>query len=68
LIHTLTATLVSILVAPGPGFTIRDYYLPMHERILANLRWKAGDSKRTRVSSTATTARVWELASDEEDE
>ena len=47
----------------GPGVTS----LPMQDRILANLRVKAGDTQQPRVSSSTSAGRVFEVDSEEEE-
>ena len=47
----------------GPGVTS----LPMQDRILANLRVKAGDTQQPRVSSSTSAGRVFELHLEEEE-
>ena len=47
----------------GPGVTS----LPMQDRILANLRVKAGATQQPRVSSSTSAGRVFELDSEDEE-
>ena len=47
----------------GPGVTS----LPMQDRILANLRVKAGDTQQPHVSSSTMAGRVFEVDSVEEE-
>ena len=47
----------------GPGVTS----LPMQDRILANLRVKAGDTQQPRVSSATSAGRAFEVDSEEEE-
>ena len=47
----------------GPGVTS----LPMQDRILANLRVKAGDTQQPHVSSSTSAGRVFEVDSEEEE-
>ena len=47
----------------GPGVTS----LPMQDRILANLRVKAGNTRQWRVSSSTSSGRVFEVDSEEEE-
>ena len=47
----------------GPGVTS----LPMQDRILANLRVKAGDTQQLRVSSSTSAERVLGVDSEEEE-
>ena len=47
----------------GPGVTS----LPMQDRILANLRVKAGDTQQPRVSSSTSAGRVFKVDSEEEE-
>ena len=57
--------------APINTVSIEVYPLPIPDRILANLRWKAGDSKgpRTAAAATATSPqRIWEVDSEVEEE
>ena len=57
----------------GPTNTVSVgvYPLPIPDRILAYLRWKAGDSKRPRTAAEATATsppRIWEVDSEAEEE
>ena len=47
----------------GPGVTS----VPMQDRILANLRVKAGDTQHPRVTSSTSAGRVFEVDSEEEE-
>ena len=47
----------------GPGITS----LLIQDRILANLRVKAGDTQQPRVSSSTSAGRVFEVDSEEEE-
>ena len=47
----------------GPGVSS----LPIQDRILANLRGKAGDTQQLRVSSSISPGRVFEVDSEEEE-
>ena len=47
----------------GPGVTS----VPMRDRVLANLRVKAGDTQQPHVSSSTSAGRVFEVDSEEEE-
>ena len=47
----------------GPGVTS----VPMRDRVLANLRVKAGDTQQPRVSSSTSAGRVFEVDLEEEE-
>ena len=57
--------------APTNTISVGVYPLPIPDRILAYLRWKAGDSKcrRTAAAATATSPQwIWEVDSEAEEE
>ena len=50
--------------APTNTVSVGVYPLPIPDKILAYLRWKAGDSKRPRTAAAATASsppRIWEV-------
>ena len=56
--------------APTNNVSVGVYPLPIPDRILAYLRWKAGDSKRPRTAAAATATspqRIWEVDSEAEE-
>ena len=57
--------------APTNTVSIGVHPLPIPERILAYLRWKAGDSKRPCTAAAVTASspkRIWEVDSEAEEE
>ena len=57
--------------APTNTVHVRVYPLHIPDRILAYLRWEAGDLKRPRTAAAATATspqRIWEVDSEAEEE
>ena len=57
--------------APTNTVSVGVHPLPIPERILAYLRWKAGDSKRHHTAAAVTASsptRIWEVDSEAEEE
>ena len=57
--------------APTNNVSVGVDPLPILDRILAYLRWKAGDSKRPQTAAAATATsplRIWEVDSEVEEE